>query len=166
MSDSPTPDVQPTPDPTPAPAPTPEAPAVVAVAEPPAPAPEAPVAEAPPVVEAPVPAAPAAVPEAPVAAAPAPVKEPKRTVQVPVWALVAVVAVVLVAGAFFVGRSTASSSSDSGPKTLAEAVELTASGEMEVGDFDARTLLQALSQNDNLDLGTLGDLILGGNGRN
>ncbi len=159
MSDSPTPDVQPTPDPTPAPAPTPEAPVAVAVAEPPTPAPEAPVTEAPPVA-APAPARPGR------RGAAAPVKEPKRTVQVPVWALVAVVAVVLVAGAFFVGRSTASSSSDSGPKTLADAVEMTASGEMEVGDFDARTLIQALSQNPNLDLGTLGDLILGGNGRN
>ena len=147
MSDSPTPDAQPTATP------TPEAPSAVAVAE------------APPVEASPA-ADPAPAVEAPAAAAPAPVKEPKRTVQVPVWALVAVVAVVLVAGAFFVGRSTASSSSDSGPKTLADAVEMTASGEMEVGDFDARTLIQALSQNPNLDLGTLGDLILGGNGRN
>jgi len=154
VSDSPTPDVQPTPDPAPAPAAVAEPLATVAVAEPPAPAPEAPVAE------------PAPVAAAPVAAEPAPVKEPKRTVQVPVWAQVAVVAVVLVAGAFFVGRSTASSSSDSGPKTLADAVEMTASGQMEVGDFNARTLIQALSQNPNLDLGSLGDLILGGNGRN
>ena len=80
--------------------------------------------------------------------------------------MVAVVALALVVGAFFVGRSTGSSSSDSGPKTLAEAVEMTASGEMEVGDFDARTLIAALGQNPDLDLGILGDLILGGNGRN
>jgi len=64
-------------------------------------------------------------------------------------------------GAFFVGRSTAPDSGDSGPKTLAEAVEMTAAGDMEVGDFNARDLLQALRQNNDLDLGTIGDLILG-----
>jgi len=72
-----------------------------------------------------------------------------------------VLAVVLVVGAFFVGRTTAPKS-DSGPKTLAEAVEMTASGKMDVGDFSAQRLLQALSQNGNFDLGSL----LGGNGRN
>ena len=37
---------------------------------------------------------------------------------------------------------------------------------MEVGDFDLRTLLQALAQNPDLNLGSLGDLILGQGGRN
>jgi hypothetical protein len=42
---------------------------------------------------------------------------------------------------------------------------MTAAGDMEVGDFDFRSLLQALSRNEDLDLGVLGDLILGQGGR-
>jgi hypothetical protein len=98
-----------------------------------------------------------------VAAAPA---KTRRSVQVPVWLLVVLTIVVVGVGAFVVGRETAPDSGDAGPKTLAQAVEQTAAGDMEVGDFDVRTLLQALSQNRNLDLGALGDLILGQGGRN
>jgi len=121
-------------------------------------------------VEAPAPAAaptPAPVAESPAPAPAAVAPKAKKSVQVPVWALVGVLAVVLVLGAFFVGRATAPKS-DSGPKTLAEAVEMTASGKMDVGDFNARRLLEALSQNGNLDLGLLGDLLGGGGsgGRN
>ena len=103
------------------------------------------------------PAASGAAAPAPVATAP----KAKKTVQVPVWLLVGVVAAAFVVGAFFLGRSTAPES-DSGPKTLADAVEMTASGDMEVGDFNARRLLEALSHNDQLDLGLLGDLLSGG----
>ncbi|MFM8305110.1 MAG: hypothetical protein ACKOA9_12585 [Actinomycetota bacterium] len=78
---------------------------------------------------------------------------------VPVWALVAGMAVLLAVGAFFIGRATAPAG-DSGPKTLAQAVEMTASGQLEVGQFDTRTLLEALSQNEDLDLGPLGRRIL------
>jgi hypothetical protein len=103
----------------------------------------------------------AVAPAASEAAAP---PKAKKTVQVPVWVLVGVVAAVFVVGAFFLGRTTAPES-DSGPKTLSDAVEMTASGDMEVGDFNARRLLEALSRNDQLDLGLLGDLLSGG-GRN
>jgi len=88
----------------------------------------------------------------------------QKSVQVPVWLLAVLVVGVLTVGAFFVGRATAPDS-DSGPKTLADAVELTASGDMEVGDFDVRSLFEALGQNPNFDLSDLTDLILGG-GRN
>lgn len=81
------------------------------------------------------------------------------------WLLAVVLGVVLVGGAFFVGRATAPTTEHTGPTTLAEAVEQTAAGKMEVGSFDARTLLQALSQNPDLDLGPLGDLILGNRSR-
>lgn len=94
--------------------------------------------------------------------APDPVGAParaRRTVLVPVWVLVVGMAVVLAVGAFLVGRATAPSG-DSGPKTLAEAVEQTASGELAVGEFDTATLLEALSQNQDLDLGPLGRRIL------
>lgn len=94
----------------------------------------------------------------------------RRTVQVPVWALVLVLGLAVAVGAFFLGRATADPTS--GPATLSEAVEMTARGDMEVGDFDARRLLDALRQNPNLDLGILGDLLFGnglgnglGNGR-
>lgn len=127
-----------------------------------APAPETAVAVAePPAVAAPAPTVAAPVVEA--SAPPASVKARGGSVQVPVWLLVVLAVVVVGVGAFFVGRETAPQS-DSGPKTLAEAVEQTAAGEMEVGDFDLRSLLQALSRNDDLDLGRLGDLILGGGG--
>ena len=127
------------PEPTPAPAPPAPAPAPAATVEPPAPA-SAPAVETP---------------------APVPSATKRGAVQVPVWLLVVVAIVVVGVGAFFVGRSTAPDSGDSGPKTLAEAVEMTAAGDMEVGDFNARDLLQALRQNNDLDLGTIGDLILG-----
>jgi hypothetical protein len=128
-------------NPEPTPAPAPPAPAPAATVEPPAPAPaSAPAVETP---------------------APVPSATKRGAVQVPVWLLVVVAIVVVGVGAFFVGRSTAPDSGDSGPKTLAEAVEMTAAGDMEVGDFNARDLLQALRQNNDLDLGTIGDLILG-----
>lgn len=91
--------------------------------------------------------------------APTPAAEAsRRAVLVPVWALVALAVVVIGVGAFLVGRATAP---DAGPKTLADAVEMTASGEMEVGEFDARALVEALRRNKDLDLGPLGNLILG-----
>ena len=153
MSESPTPEPQ-----------APDSATAVAVAEPPAPAPEVPAATAPEVpAVADAPGGPAEPVEPVVPAAPTP-PAGKKSVQVPVWLLAVLVVGVLTVGAFFVGRSTAPDS-DSGPKTLADAVELTASGEMEVGDFDVRSLFQALGQNPNFDLGDLSDLILGG-GRN
>jgi hypothetical protein len=114
-------------------------------------------ATAPTAVEAPTPA-PAPDPVAAPAASP----RPKRgSVQVPVWLLAVLGVLVIGVGAFFVGRETASSSSGtSGPDTLAEAVEMTARGDMEMGDFDVATLLEALRENDELDLGVLEDLIL------
>jgi hypothetical protein len=79
------------------------------------------------------------------------------------WILGLLAAVVLVVGAFFVGRETAPESSASGPTTLAEAVEETARGEMPVGDFDVADLIAALRQNGNfnLDLNDLLDLLAG-----
>ena len=78
------------------------------------------------------------------------------------WAFAALGIVVLVVGAFFVGRSTAPETS--GPKTLADAVEQTASGDMEVGNFNAADLIAALQQNDDLNLGSIGGILdlLGG----
>jgi hypothetical protein len=150
--------------------PNPEAPpSAVAVADPP-PAPDTPVEAERPVADAAPdapdgPGGPADPTEPVVPASPAPSAK-HRSVQVPVWLLVFLAAGILVVGAFFVGRETApESGSDAGPSTLAEAVEQTASGEMEVGDFDVRALIQALGQNPDFDLGDLGDLILG-NGRN
>lgn len=152
MSDTPTTDV-PTADP------SPEASSAVAVADPPAAVPATPAAPAAPAVEAPA-AAPPAVP--PVAEAPTPAATPSgghRKVAVPMW-LVAVLGVVVIAvGAFFVGRSTAPETS--GPKTLADAVEQTARGDLEVGDFNAQDLISALQQNGDLNLGGILD-ILGG----
>ena len=152
MSD--TPSDTPSPESAPEAATAAEAPAPVAVAV------AEPVTAAPPAPEAAAPAAPVAA----VAVADPPAK--RGSVQVPVWALIVVTVLVVGVGAFFVGRETAPSSGDSGPTTLAEAVQETASGEMEVGDFDLRTLLQALAQNPDLNLGSLGDLILGQGGRN
>jgi hypothetical protein len=127
------------------------------------PTPEAqPIPEPTPVETAPAPV----VAEAPTVVA---VAEPPAThgsVRVPVWVLIVVTVVVVGVGAFFVGRQTAPDAGASGPTTLAEAVEMTAAGDLEVGSFDFRSLLQALSQNQDLDLGSLGDLILGQGGRN
>lgn len=81
-----------------------------------------------------------------------------RSVQIPIWVLVLLLGLALVVGAFLLGRTTADSSS--GPATLAEAVEMTARGDMELGDFDARRLLDALRENPDLDLGILGELLL------
>jgi hypothetical protein len=78
---------------------------------------------------------------------------------VPLWLLAVLGVVVLAVGAFFVGRSTAPETS--GPKTLAEAVEQTASGEMEVGEFNATDLIAALQQNGDLNIGSILE-ILGG----
>ena len=140
--------------------PTPEA------AEPPAAAPEsawagpddAPVTQAADVA----PPAPPVEPPAPVPAAPA-AKPSKRAVAVPMWLLAMLAVGVLVVGAFFVGRQTAPDSSSSGPKTLADAVEQTARGDMPVGDFNLQDLIAALQQNGNLNL-NLGDILgqLGG----
>ena len=108
------------------------------------------------------PPAPPAEPPAPVPAAPA-AQPPPRSVHVPMWILGALAVVVLVVGAFFVGRESAPESSPSGPTTLAEAVEDTARGEMSVGEFDVQDLIAALQQNGNLSL-DLNDLLdlLGG----
>ncbi len=141
-------------------------------AEAPSPAAAAPTTEAAP-VEAPPPAAAApgeAPPAGPVAQPPVAVQpgEPtrkRRSVAVPVWLFALLAVIVLVVGAFFLGRETAPESADGGPATLAEAVEMTASGEMEVGDFDLRALLEALQANDELNLGLLGDLLQGQSGR-
>jgi hypothetical protein len=81
-----------------------------------------------------------------------------------VWLLVVLAVGVVAVGAFFVGRETAPES-ESGAQTLAQAVELTASGEMDLGDFELAALLDAIGRNRDFDLGDLGDLILGG-GRN
>lgn len=91
-------------------------------------------------------------------AGPTPSSGGRRSVDVPVWLLVVAAGVLLVVGAFLVGRATAP---DSEPGTLAEAVEETARGEMEVGDFDLRALIAAIRANEDLDLGILGDLLLG-----
>ena len=148
-------------DDTPTTDPTPEtaAPATsaVAVADPPAEVPATPPA---PVVEAPA-ATPPAVP--PVAEPPTPAPAPSgghRKVAVPMWLLAVVGVLVIGVGAFFIGRSTAPETS--GPKTLADAVEQTAKGDMEVGEFDVRELISALQQNGDLNLGSIADLILGG----
>jgi hypothetical protein len=158
--DQPTPETDAVPDAGPTAVAVAEAPASAPAdpapsAEPPAPA--EPTATAPTAVEAPIPA-PTPEPVAGPAASP----PPKRgSVQVPVWLLVVLGLLVIGVGAFFVGRETASSSSGtSGPDTLAEAVEMTARGDMEMGDFDVATLLEALRENDELDLGVLEDLIL------
>jgi hypothetical protein len=153
-----------------------EAPAV----EPPAPEPpaaEAPVTEAPtggsawagPATGTPAttaeaaPPAPPEQPPAPVPAAPA-AQPSRKSVAIPMWLLGIVAVAVLVVGAFFVGRQTAPETS--GPTTLAQAVEETASGDMPVGDFNLQDLVAALQQNGNLnfDLGDILD-ILGGNNR-
>ena len=73
------------------------------------------------------------------------------------WVLAALGVAVLVVGAFFVGRETAPEAS--GPETLADAVEQTARGDMEVGDFSVGDLLDALQENDGFSLGGLGDLL-------
>jgi hypothetical protein len=91
--------------------------------------------------------------------APAPSKSGHRLVQVPVWLLAVLGVLVLVVGAFFVGRSTADTTS--GPDTLADAVEQTARGDMEVGDFDTTSLITALQQNEDLDLGVIGRILEG-----
>jgi hypothetical protein len=77
------------------------------------------------------------------------------------WLLAILGVGVLVVGAFFVGRQTAPETS--GPKTLAEAVEETARGDMPVGDFNLQDLVAALQQNGNLNV-NLGDILdqLGG----
>lgn len=145
MSDTPTTD------------PTPAASSSVAVAEAPA---EAPAATPAAVVEAPA-ATPPAVP--PVADAPVPAATPSgghRKVAVPMWLLAVLGVIVIAVGAFFVGRSTAPETS--GPKTLADAVEQTAKGDMEVGEFDVRELISALQENGDLNLGSIADLILDG----
>jgi hypothetical protein len=84
-------------------------------------------------------------------------KAGNRQVQVPVWLLALLGVLVLVVGAFFVGRSSADTTS--GPDTLADAVEQTASGQMDVGDFDASRLIAALQQNEELDLGVIGHIL-------
>jgi hypothetical protein len=134
---------------TPAAGPAPSAPDATAPAAAPVPSP-APVAVLDPPAESPAPD-PNSVPAA------ASAKPPARQVQVPMWLLAVVGILVLVVGAFFVGRSTASETS--GPATLADAVEMTASGEMEVGDFEASQLIAALQQNDELDLGVIGRIL-------
>lgn len=97
----------------------------------------------------------------PVAPIPAPASSPPtrdhRSVQVPVWLLAVLGVLLLMAGAFFLGRSTAPQ--DSGPSTLADAVEETARGELQLGEFDARALLDALQQNEQFDLGFLEGLL-------
>ena len=78
------------------------------------------------------------------------------------WLLGFLAVGVLVVGAFFVGRQTAPETS--GPKTLSDAVEQTAKGDMPVGDFNLQDLIAALRQNGNLSF-NLGDILnqLGGN---
>jgi hypothetical protein len=100
-------------------------------------------------------------PPPPVPAAPA-AKPSRRSVAVPTWLFGVLAIAVLVVGAFFVGRETAPETS--GPTTLAEAVEETASGGMPVGDFNVQELIGALQQNGNLNL-NLQDILdlLGGN---
>jgi hypothetical protein len=107
------------------------------------------------------PPAPPEQPPAPVPAAPAE-KPGRRAVAVPMWLLGLLAVAVLVVGAFFVGRETAPKSE--GPKTLSDAVEQTAKGDMPVGDFNLQDLIAALQQNGNLNL-NLGDILnqLGGN---
>ena len=107
------------------------------------------------------PPAPPVEPPAPVPAAPA-AKPGKRSVAVPMWLLAILGVAALVVGAFFVGRESAPE--QSGPTTLAAAVEETARGDMPVGDFNIQDLVAALQQNGNLNL-NLGDILnqLGGN---
>jgi len=131
--------------------PAPDAVGAVAVAATPAPAPETEAARTASVL-------PGASAVTPAAAGGTP---RGSTVQVPVWLLVVVTVLVVGVGAFFVGRETApASASPSGPTTLAEAVEMAAAGDLELGDFDARALLEALRENEDFDLGLIGDLIL------
>jgi hypothetical protein len=67
-------------------------------------------------------------------------------------------AIIVAAGFFFIGRAT----SDSGPETLAEAVNETATGDLPVGSLDLGALLGALRErgagNGLGDLGDLGEL--------
>lgn len=115
--------------------------------------------DAPPPAPEPDPSATAATAETESTADATPPAPRRRSVQVPVWLLVVVLAVIVVAGAFFLGRATADTSGDDGPDTLAEAAEMTARGDMELGDFDLPTLLDALRNNEGLDLGAILDLL-------
>ncbi len=127
------------------PSPTPaghEAPTAVAVADPPVTESESP---------------PAVGPVSPPASASPPPTREHRSVQVPMWFLAVLGVVVLMVGSFFLGRATAPE--DAGPSSLADAVEETARGELELGEFDARALLDALQQNEQFDLGFLGGLL-------
>jgi membrane-associated protease RseP (regulator of RpoE activity) len=68
-----------------------------------------------------------------------------------IWGAVALVVVIaLVAGAYFVGRSSV----NEGPKSLAEAAQQTAKGELPVGDLSLEDITGALGKN--------ADSILGG----
>jgi hypothetical protein len=78
------------------------------------------------------------------------------------WLLGLLAVGVVVVGAFFVGRQTAPKTD--GPKTLSDAVEQTAKGDMPVGHLDVQDVISALQQNGNLNF-NLGDILnqLGGN---
>ena len=98
--------------------------------------------------------------EAPTAPAATASEAPKarRTVTMPVWVLGLLAVVVLVVGAFFVGRGTADKTE--GPKTLSDVVQESARGDLPVGQFDANQLIEALRQNPNLG-NALGNLLGG-----
>jgi S1-C subfamily serine protease len=104
----------------------------------------------------PPPAAPAVPPTPPTPDAPPPADGSHRRGAL-YGVVIVLVAAALVVGGFLVGRSTA----DSGPSSLADAVQQTTKGDLPVGNLSLQQILGALGQNKaSSGLGN----ILGGNG--